>query len=73
VRKGEREREGKGDIQPVNNFVVRETKYEFVDHAIYAHCPANKLELRVFGIIEDKVIMVEICYCYSADAACHLS
>jgi hypothetical protein len=39
---------------------MRETEYEFVDHAIYTHCPTNKLELRIVGIIKDKVIAVEI-------------
>ena len=53
--------EGEGTkIQPVNDFVVREAEDELVYHAIDADSPGNELESRVFGIIEDKVVAVEV-------------
>ena len=62
---------GKG--QPVNNFVVREAEDELIDHAVHTYCSTDELELRVFWVIEDKVMAVEVCQCFSADSACHLS
>jgi hypothetical protein len=63
----------RGKVQPVNNFVVREAEDELVDHAVDAYCSTDELELRVFGVIEDEMMAVEVCQCFSADSACHLS
>jgi len=53
--------EGKGDKQPINNFVVRKAEYELVDHAVDANGPAHELELSVLGVVEDEVMTVEVC------------
>jgi hypothetical protein len=52
--------EGMGKVQPVNNFVVREAEDELVDHAVHTYCSTDELELRVFGVIEDEMMAVEV-------------
>jgi hypothetical protein len=64
--------EGKGDKQPINNFVVRKAEDELVDHAVDANGPAHELELSVLGVVEYEMVTIEVCECFSADAACHL-
>jgi hypothetical protein len=51
----------RGKVQPVNNFVVREAEDELVDHTVHTYGSTDELELRVFGVIEDKVMAVEVC------------
>ena len=53
--------EGKGDKQPINNFVVRKAEDELVDHAVDAHGPAHELELSVLGVVEYEMVAVEVC------------
>jgi hypothetical protein len=40
---------------------VREAEDELVDHAIHTYCSTDELELRVFGVIEDEMMAIEVC------------
>jgi len=57
--KGKGGRRG-GDKQPINNFIMRKAEYKLINHAIYTNCSTHELKLRVLGVIEDKMITVEI-------------
>lgn len=56
-----------GYPQPVNLFVVCETKDELVDHPIDAHSSANEFKCCVIGIVEDEMVEIELAQASSAD------
>ena len=47
-------------LQPVNLGVVRELVYKFINDTINTHRPTDKLKFRVFGVNENKVVLVEV-------------
>ena len=59
MRRQKRRWGGEGELQPIDNFVVREREDEFVDHAIYAYGSGNELEVGVGGVIENEMVAVE--------------
>jgi len=59
VRRQKRRWGGEGELQPIDNFVVREREDEFVDHAVYACGSGNELEVGVGGVIENEMVAVE--------------
>jgi len=61
-----------GNVQPVDLFVMCETKDEFVDYAINADSSADELKLSIFGIVEYEVVTVEGCKCSSPNTASQL-
>lgn len=46
--------------QPVYLLVMREAKVELIDNPIDAHGSADQLQFCVVGIVEDKVIKIEL-------------
>ncbi len=67
-----REGGNEGGIQPVNNLVVREAEYEFVNHTIDTCCTAEQLEFCVFRVAEDKMVPVESSQSFSSNTTSHL-
>jgi hypothetical protein len=59
LRRQKRRWGGEGELQPIDNFVVREREDEFVDHAIDAYGSGNELEVGVGGVIEDEMVAIE--------------
>ena len=58
--------------QPVYDRIMCEFEDELIDHAIDADCTADKLQLRVLGVAEDKVVCVEVGEIFAADTSCNL-
>jgi hypothetical protein len=48
-------------LQPIDNFVMGEAKYEFVNNTVNTYGTANELHFGVFGIVEYKMVSVECC------------
>jgi hypothetical protein len=59
--------------QPVDDFVMSETEYKFVNDTVNTHSSTNQLEFGIFWIAEDKMVLVECSECCSAHSSSHLS
>jgi hypothetical protein len=58
--------------QPVNDLVVSEAEYEFVDHAVDAYCATDKFQSCVLGIVEYEMVLVKMCERCPSNSTCHL-
>jgi hypothetical protein len=48
---------------------MSETKDKFVDNSVCTDCPADELKCSVIGIIEDKVVEIEVAETSSSNAS----
>jgi uncharacterized protein YaaW (UPF0174 family) len=47
-------------LQPIYHLVMSEHESKLINHAVCANRTTNKLKLRVVGVVEDEMVLIEV-------------